>query len=81
MHNAAVQKPLTTVSLNSNPTIVMLQAEAGFVSKHNVVPFRCPFPSFIAPLVTKRLWFPVKSKRSNGRFVDIPLLCKRRRMV
>ncbi|GFW29464.1 hypothetical protein TNCV_744061 [Trichonephila clavipes] len=27
---------------NSNPTIVMLQAEAGFISKHNAIPSRCP---------------------------------------
>ncbi|GFV71700.1 hypothetical protein TNCV_3534881 [Trichonephila clavipes] len=26
----------------------MLQAEARFVSKHNVIPFRFPFPPFIA---------------------------------
>ncbi|GFV35925.1 hypothetical protein TNCV_2866841 [Trichonephila clavipes] len=31
MHNAAVQQPLTKVSSNSNPIIVMLQAEVGFV--------------------------------------------------
>ncbi|GFW32530.1 hypothetical protein TNCV_676881 [Trichonephila clavipes] len=42
MHNATVQQSLPAVSLNSNPTIVKLQAEAGFISKHNVVPFRCP---------------------------------------
>ncbi|GFV24872.1 hypothetical protein TNCV_883401 [Trichonephila clavipes] len=46
MHSATVQQPLTVVSPNSNPTIVMLQAEVGFVSKHNVVPFRCPCPSY-----------------------------------
>ncbi|GFX71745.1 hypothetical protein TNCV_4131911 [Trichonephila clavipes] len=28
----------------------------------------------------KRQWFLVKDKRSNGRLVDIPLCCKRRRM-
>ncbi|GFS55898.1 hypothetical protein TNCV_2924731 [Trichonephila clavipes] len=38
MHNTTVQQPLTGMSPNSNTTIVMLQAEAGFVSKHNVVP-------------------------------------------
>ncbi|GFV76283.1 hypothetical protein TNCV_4673721 [Trichonephila clavipes] len=36
MHNATFQQPLNTVSPKSNPTIVMLKAEAGFVSKHNV---------------------------------------------
>ncbi|GFS62745.1 uncharacterized protein TNCV_3201871 [Trichonephila clavipes] len=53
MHNATVQQLLTTVSRNSNPIIVMLQAEARFVSKHNVVPFRCPCPQFITPLVAQ----------------------------
>ncbi|GFY11936.1 hypothetical protein TNCV_4974361 [Trichonephila clavipes] len=42
MHNATVQ--------NSNPTILMLQAETGFVCKHNVVLFRCPCLPLIAPL-------------------------------
>ncbi|GFV98334.1 uncharacterized protein TNCV_622931 [Trichonephila clavipes] len=53
MHIATVQQPLTMVSPNSNPTIVMLQAEAGFISKHNVVPFICPCPPFIAPLAAQ----------------------------
>ncbi|GFY26295.1 hypothetical protein TNCV_24931 [Trichonephila clavipes] len=44
MHNATVQQPLTTVSSNSNTTIVMLQAEVGFVSKHNVA-HACGFQS------------------------------------
>ncbi|GFY20125.1 hypothetical protein TNCV_2148181 [Trichonephila clavipes] len=55
MHNATFHQPLTKVSPNSNPTIVTLQAEEGFVSKHNVVPFRCPRPSFIAPLVVQTI--------------------------
>ncbi|GFT17826.1 uncharacterized protein TNCV_2588951 [Trichonephila clavipes] len=29
----------------------------------------------------KRLWFLVKCKRNNGRLADIPLSCKRRRMI
>ncbi|GFU97162.1 hypothetical protein TNCV_3180041 [Trichonephila clavipes] len=62
MHNATVQQPLITVSPNSNPTIVMLQAEAGSISKHNVVPFRCLFPSFIAPLVEQ---MPVVSSQGQ----------------
>ncbi|GFS59291.1 transposable element Tcb2 transposase [Trichonephila clavipes] len=62
MHNATVQQPLITVSPNSNPTIVMLQAEAGSISKHNVVPFRCLFPSFIAPLVEQ---MPVVSSQGS----------------
>ncbi|GFU77274.1 hypothetical protein TNCV_4853751 [Trichonephila clavipes] len=52
VHNAIVQIPLTTVSPNSNSTIVMLQAEAQFVSKH-IVPFRCPLPPFIAQLAAQ----------------------------
>ncbi|GFT74168.1 hypothetical protein TNCV_2717071 [Trichonephila clavipes] len=51
MHNATVQQHLTVVSPNSNPTIVILQAELRFVSKHNVALFRCPCPPFIATLV------------------------------
>ncbi|GFV01461.1 hypothetical protein TNCV_2960551 [Trichonephila clavipes] len=31
----------------------MLQAEAGFVSKLNVIPFHCPCPPFIASLVVQ----------------------------
>ncbi|GFT74172.1 uncharacterized protein TNCV_5027041 [Trichonephila clavipes] len=51
MHNATVQQRLTVVSPNSNPTIVILQAELILVSKHNVALFRCPCPPFIATLV------------------------------
>ncbi|GFT30946.1 hypothetical protein TNCV_1683201 [Trichonephila clavipes] len=51
------------VSPNLNLTIVMLQTEAGFVSKHNVVRFHCSCPPFFAPLWRKRLWFPVKDKQ------------------
>ncbi|GFU50313.1 hypothetical protein TNCV_301461 [Trichonephila clavipes] len=29
----------------------------------------------------KRIWFPVKGKRSDGRLANIPLCGKRRRMV
>ncbi|GFV67494.1 hypothetical protein TNCV_4621751 [Trichonephila clavipes] len=78
MHNATVQQPPTTVPPNSNPTIVMLQAEARFVSKHNDVPFHCSCPYH---WLVKRPCFPVKGKRSNGRLADIPLCCKRSRMV
>ncbi|GFY25242.1 hypothetical protein TNCV_2483631 [Trichonephila clavipes] len=45
--------PLTTVSPNWNPTIVMFRAEVGFVSKHNVVSFHCPCRPFIAPLAAQ----------------------------
>ncbi|GFV61801.1 hypothetical protein TNCV_2517331 [Trichonephila clavipes] len=58
-------EPFSTVTPNSNPTIVMLQAKAGFVSKHNIGPFRCPCLSFITPVTRKRVWFPLKYKRSN----------------
>ncbi|GFX02381.1 hypothetical protein TNCV_2285481 [Trichonephila clavipes] len=50
MHNATVRQLLPMVSPNSNLTIGTLKAEAGFVSKHNVIPFRCLGPPFIAPL-------------------------------
>ncbi|GFY12298.1 hypothetical protein TNCV_284011 [Trichonephila clavipes] len=52
-HNATVQHPLITVSPNSNLTILMLQAEVGYVSKHNVLPLRCPCPPFITPLAAQ----------------------------
>ncbi|GFU33800.1 hypothetical protein TNCV_2828211 [Trichonephila clavipes] len=48
--STAVLQPLTAVSPNSKPTIETLQAEARFVSKHNVVPFRFLCLPFIAPL-------------------------------
>ncbi|GFX55316.1 hypothetical protein TNCV_3968701 [Trichonephila clavipes] len=63
MHYTTVQKPLITVSPNSNPTIVILQEEAGFVCKHKM-----SFYSIIHVHRSlhhwrrKRLWFPVKSK-------------------
>ncbi|GFV12730.1 hypothetical protein TNCV_1367001 [Trichonephila clavipes] len=53
MHNATVLQPLTMMFPNSNPTIVMLQAEIGFFRKHNVVQFRCACPPFIAPLAAQ----------------------------
>ncbi|GFV19151.1 hypothetical protein TNCV_3223691 [Trichonephila clavipes] len=53
MRNTTIQQPLTTVSPNSNPTIVFLLAKAGFVSKYNVVPFCCPCPPLIAPLAVQ----------------------------
>ncbi|GFX80137.1 hypothetical protein TNCV_2107831 [Trichonephila clavipes] len=80
MHNITVQQPLSTVSLNSNPTIVGLQSEAGFVSNYSAIPFCCPCPPFISPLVVQTPVVPIKGKRSNGRLVDIPLCWKRRRM-
>ncbi|GFU29141.1 hypothetical protein TNCV_4837351 [Trichonephila clavipes] len=60
MHNITVQPPRTMVSLNSNPTISMLHAEAGFISNHDVIPFHCPCSLFIVLWGRKRLWFPVK---------------------
>ncbi|GFT22146.1 hypothetical protein TNCV_3271901 [Trichonephila clavipes] len=42
MYNATVQQSLTTVFPKSNLTIVMLQAEAQIVDKHNAVPFCGP---------------------------------------
>ncbi|GFY04973.1 uncharacterized protein TNCV_561051 [Trichonephila clavipes] len=68
MHNATVQQPLTTESPNSNPTIVMLQAEVGFVSKHNIVPFRYPSSPFIAPLTAQTPM--VSSQGLNLSFYD-----------
>ncbi|GFW13548.1 hypothetical protein TNCV_1210141 [Trichonephila clavipes] len=53
MHNTTVQQSVTKVSPNSNPTIVMLQAEAGFISKCNATPFCCPCLPFIAPLAAQ----------------------------
>ncbi|GFU47598.1 hypothetical protein TNCV_2443201 [Trichonephila clavipes] len=62
MHNATAQQPLTTVSPNSNPTIVMLLAEMGIVSKHNAVPFRCPCPVLIVPLDAQTLVISCQGK-------------------
>ncbi|GFS90926.1 hypothetical protein TNCV_4192551 [Trichonephila clavipes] len=53
MHIVTVQQSLTKVSPNLNLKIVMLQADAGNVSKNNVIPFRCPCPPFISPLVAQ----------------------------
>ncbi|GFS81054.1 hypothetical protein TNCV_1223421 [Trichonephila clavipes] len=63
MHNAAVQHPLTTVSPNSNPTTMTLQAEVVLVNKHNVLSFSCPCPPFIALLAVQT---PVVSSQRNG---------------
>ncbi|GFU63919.1 hypothetical protein TNCV_3049721 [Trichonephila clavipes] len=73
---------LTTVSPNSNPTIALLPAEAGFISKRNFVPFYCSCPRFIAPLVVQTPGVCNQGcKRSNGRLTGIPLCCKRRQVV
>ncbi|GFX84492.1 transposable element Tcb2 transposase [Trichonephila clavipes] len=53
VHSAAVQHPLSTVSTDSNPTIVVLQTDASLVSKDNFIPFCHPHPSFIAPLAAE----------------------------
>ncbi|GFT69085.1 hypothetical protein TNCV_3904791 [Trichonephila clavipes] len=69
---SVVQKPVTTVSLNSNPIIMILQTEIGFVntmSLHSVLHLRRSSQHWRR----KRLWLPVKGKRSNGRLVVIPL--------
>ncbi|GFV04487.1 hypothetical protein TNCV_1314491 [Trichonephila clavipes] len=81
MHNTTVQQRLTMVFPNVNPTIVILQAQAGFVSKYIAVLFRSPCPPFISPLAAQRPWFPVRGKQSNGRLANIPICCKRRRSV
>ncbi|GFV03671.1 hypothetical protein TNCV_1876191 [Trichonephila clavipes] len=81
MHKATVQKPLTPVSLNSKPTIVMIQAEAGFVGKHKVVPLLCLCPLSLHHWRSKRLWFPIKGKQSNEHLAYIPLCSNRHRIV
>ncbi|GFX92281.1 hypothetical protein TNCV_1112081 [Trichonephila clavipes] len=48
LHSKIVQQPIHGVSPNS--TIVLLRIDVSFINKHNVVPFRYPFPPFIAPL-------------------------------
>ncbi|GFW95877.1 hypothetical protein TNCV_1625371 [Trichonephila clavipes] len=53
MHNATVQQFLSTLSPNSSPTSVLLQVEDGFISKHNVFPFRGQFSPFITPLAAQ----------------------------
>ncbi|GFX10186.1 hypothetical protein TNCV_1865841 [Trichonephila clavipes] len=71
MHNATVQQPLTSVYLNSNLTIVMLQAEAGYVSKHISFHSIGHVHGSLHHWRHKHLWFPVRSIRSNGRLTDI----------
>ncbi|GFT49171.1 hypothetical protein TNCV_2860211 [Trichonephila clavipes] len=81
MHNSTVQQPLTTMYTNSNLTIVMLQAEVG--SSVNTMYFHSIIHECRSThhWWSKRLWFQVKGKRSNGRFTDSPHYCKRRRMI
>ncbi|GFU90284.1 hypothetical protein TNCV_2717421 [Trichonephila clavipes] len=52
MHNTTVQHPHHGVS-NLKATTVMLQTEAGLAIKHNIVPFPCLYPLFIAPLAAQ----------------------------
>ncbi|GFV55902.1 hypothetical protein TNCV_1390181 [Trichonephila clavipes] len=66
MHNATVQQPLKTVSLNSNLTIVMLHSEAGFVRIHNVVEFRCPYQPLKSPLMLPN---PVVFSQGDDEYV------------
>ncbi|GFT77776.1 hypothetical protein TNCV_7951 [Trichonephila clavipes] len=81
MHNAKFQHPLYTVSSNSNSTIVMWENKAGFVSKHNAIPFCFACPPHIEPFPSQTPAVSVKSKRIDARLVDIPLCCKRHRIV
>ncbi|GFX10770.1 hypothetical protein TNCV_3929101 [Trichonephila clavipes] len=53
IHNATIYQLPTTVSVNSNTTIMMLQAEEGFDSKDNALPSCCRCLPFLAPLVTQ----------------------------
>ncbi|GFS79575.1 hypothetical protein TNCV_2370681 [Trichonephila clavipes] len=72
MQNATVQQPLTTVFPDSNPIVVLLQVEAGFISKHYVDLFRCSCPPLIALLAAQ---MPVVSSLvlgCNGCLADIP---------
>ncbi|GFV97931.1 hypothetical protein TNCV_5069711 [Trichonephila clavipes] len=64
MHNATVQQLLTTVSPNSNSTIVMMQPEAEFVSKHNADLFCSPWLPFITPLAAQ---IPVVSSQGQTK--------------
>lgn len=81
MHNATVQKLLTTVTPNTNLAIVIMQAEARFFCKRNVVSFLYPGLPFLAPLVAQMPVISSQGKWSNGRLLDIPLCCKRRQMA
>ncbi|GFW41543.1 hypothetical protein TNCV_4034601 [Trichonephila clavipes] len=53
VHNSDLQHPLSTVSPDSNPTIVVLQTDAELVSKDNFIPFCRPHPSLIVPLAAE----------------------------
>ncbi|GFX22571.1 hypothetical protein TNCV_2785061 [Trichonephila clavipes] len=64
IYNAIVQQLFTTIFPDSNPTIEMLKAEAGFVSKQNVVQFRYPWSQFIALLTAQK---PVVSSQGQTK--------------
>ncbi|GFU62009.1 hypothetical protein TNCV_717351, partial [Trichonephila clavipes] len=77
-YNATDQQPLTDVS-KLNSTIVMLLV-AGFVGKCRSIPV-------VHVRRSSHHWwgnacgFTLKSKRSNVHLADVPLCCKRRRML
>ncbi|GFV46981.1 hypothetical protein TNCV_3033781 [Trichonephila clavipes] len=53
---------------NLSPScLVLLQAEAVFVSKHDAIPFRCPCPPFIAPLAEQTPAVSSQGQRSQRR--------------
>ncbi|GFX98657.1 uncharacterized protein TNCV_1502351 [Trichonephila clavipes] len=75
MHNTTVQQPLTTVSPNSNPTTVMLQAQKWY-SSVNTMTFHSIVHVHRLSRYWRRkcMWLLVKGKRSNGgRLGDIPI--------
>ncbi|GFT73281.1 hypothetical protein TNCV_2353321 [Trichonephila clavipes] len=73
VHNAAVQHSLSTVSPDSNPTIVVLQKDAWLVSKDNFILFRRQILLSSHHWRRRRLWFCLKGRPSNGRLADSPL--------
>ncbi|GFT48092.1 hypothetical protein TNCV_178621 [Trichonephila clavipes] len=72
MQNATVQQPLTTVFPDSNPIVVLLQVEAGFISKHYVDLFRCSCPPLIALLAAQMPVVFQSSFRMQWLPCDIP---------
>lgn len=75
MHNTTIQQPLSTVYLNSNPTIVILQSEVWFVRKHAI---RMSISTVQRTIVNANVYGLESTVREA---MDIPLYCKRGRGV
>ncbi|GFU27942.1 uncharacterized protein TNCV_3153071 [Trichonephila clavipes] len=58
----------TTESPHTNTIVITAEIESGFVTKDDLVPFRCsPFSSFMAPLQTEASMGGCQESTRNGR--------------